>query len=182
MNTTALISSEELKKIKDLVSPDYLITYSVARLYFTEDDIIDWIYSGIMGAVIAVQTETTSFIKIVDLESFQVKFEHEIYFDMNYKTYLGFVHVWESHDCVFALSFADDDDAAKFKDNIESLIPSKKKKKNQKKKNEKSMSVSEPTQIKHEGHVGLDKTGEFTGTLLKDLQDGKIDNKLGTKK
>ncbi|KAJ3432737.1 wasp actin nucleation-promoting factor a-related [Anaeramoeba flamelloides] len=182
MLSTSLLSSEELKKIKDLVSPDYLITYSVARLYFTEDDLVDWIYSGIMGAVLAVQTETSAYIKIVDLVTYKVKFEHEIYFDMNYKTYLGFVHVWESHDCVFALSFADDDDAAKFKDNIERMIPSKKKKKNQKKRGEKGVSVSEPTQIKHQGHVGLDKTGEFTGTLLKDLQDGKIDNKLGNKK
>eukprot|EP01155_Anaeramoeba_flamelloides_P007050 Anaeramoba_flamelloidesa1100775_11.p1 GENE.a1100775_11~~a1100775_11.p1 ORF type:complete len:105 (-),score=30.24 a1100775_11:22-309(-) len=95
---------------------------------------------------------------------------------MNYKTYLGFVHVWESESCVFALSFADDKDAAKFKKSIESLIPSKKKKKGQK---QRGFTVSEQTRIKHEGQVGLDKTGEFTGTLL---PDEIIDNKLGTKK
>ncbi|KAJ3447087.1 neural wiskott-aldrich syndrome protein [Anaeramoeba flamelloides] len=122
-----ILKPEDFRMIKNVLSRENLLAHSVARLYYAEEDTLKWIYSEIWGVVVLTEKDNCHYIQIIDLETNKIRFKHEVYRNFPYKTYLGFVHAWESEECSFALSFSDTKDSKVFKEKVESIIPYDKK-------------------------------------------------------
>lgn len=89
---------------------------TIARVYFASPDPNSWTLHR-MGAIAFVRDQSrnnTFFIRLVDLGSFQVVWEQELYKDFTYRQERKFFHTFPSDDYMVGLSFAEEGDAAIF--------------------------------------------------------------------
>lgn len=106
----------------------------------------DWTYTNVMGACALVidRTLDTFLFRIYDLESMELRFEYELYEDIDYKSIDEKFHVFEMDDCMAVsvsffvgfsgvvanfnqgFAFANKDEAPKFLNKVTALKPSAK--------------------------------------------------------
>lgn len=152
----------------------------------------DWTYTNVLGALIfVIDREIDTFVfQIYDLETFELRFEYELYEDISYERLTAQFHCFEMEDCVAGFCFADPDEARKFLSKVNALKPSSKKSAPQnllkktnsgkgKKKggwkrfrnwlgggksesnSERNFEIGEVTSVVHESHVGINADGSL---------------------
>jgi hypothetical protein len=134
-----------------------------------------WKNTNIIGALVLVvdRVVDTYLLRIFDLDSLELRFEYELYEDIDYKELDKQFHAFEMDDCVAGLAFAMAEEAPKFLSKVNALKPSSKsnavdalkgnkKKTNstrgglfgRKKKPELKPQISSVTNVVHTQHIG----------------------------
>ena len=151
----------------------------------------EWTYTNVMGALIfVIDREIDTFVfQIYDLDTFELRFEYELYEDIGYRRLTEQFHCFEMEDCIAGFCFADPDEARKFLSKVNALKPSSKSSapQNLLKKNgsgrakkqggwkrfrnwiagkgqegkERHFEIGEVTSVVHESHVGIKADGSF---------------------
>ena len=152
---TASVTDAEKATLSDqLGNTKSLLGCAVARLYLaspdpnvaagTEDSVLAtfpalsasaWTYTGVVGAVALIVDRAldTYMFQIYDLDTFELRFEYELYEDIDYRAGGGAgsaaegggarFHVFEMEDCVAGLSFADATEARWFLSKVNRFRP-----------------------------------------------------------
>jgi len=116
-----LIDKTEFMTIMGALGDAVMIGAGVARLYKGQKN--KWTYTRIMGAVCFCEQAGAVYFKIVDLKSGKCTWEQELYENFEYNKTASFFHTFEINDCVAGFSFADEDEANKFYQVVQSKIP-----------------------------------------------------------
>lgn len=194
------LTMRELKEFDGIVGPkSSIIASGIARLHLASPDpkkmasrrrdpesILnqfpnlsnsEWTYADVVGGLCLVfdrELQTVVF-QIYNIETSDIRFEYELYEDINYMQLNSRFHCFEMEDCVAGFHFSSEEVAEKFFSKVNALKPrvpdNKKKKKGRrgrktkparKKKPKKGdFVVGEPQLFEHTGHVGVDGTGNF---------------------
>jgi hypothetical protein len=88
-----------------------------------------WKYTNVMGALVLVMDRTlqTFLFRIYDMDApHEMRFEFELYEDIEYKALDLQFHSFEMEDCVGGFSFCNKDEAPKFLSKVNALKPSAK--------------------------------------------------------
>jgi len=197
----SLMDSEKSALAKKVGSTASIMASSVVKLYLASPnpkankkdpnsvlksfpDLSDsqWKYTNVMGALVLVVDRVldTFLFRIYDLEHpHELRFEYELYEDIEYKALDPQFHSFEMDDCVGGFSFSNKDEAPKFLSKVNALRPTSKSgaidalkgKKKEKsgwfssgsKKKEKlpEISVSTVTNVTHTQHIGINPDGTF---------------------
>jgi len=141
------LTQDEINFIQNTVNPQKLRFQSIVRLCFASNG--SWQYSGIMGACAIVTDipKRTYFIRIVNMDSKQVAWEHEIYENFIYTTPTPWLLCFETDQDVIGLCFADDVEAKEFGVNI-SICKTTPVKTDEEKNNDKMLKQEEKKQRK----------------------------------
>ena len=117
-----LLGDESTKaNIKTALGPQCVTQFAtVVRIYHASPDPSSWtlVRMGAM-AFLRDQSKNAFFMRLVDLGSFQVVWEHELYKDFTYRQERKFFHTFSSDEFLVGLSFADEGDAAIFFNKIQ---------------------------------------------------------------
>jgi len=143
-----------------------------------------WKNTHIMGGLVLVVDRQldTYLLRIFDLDTYELRFEYELYEDIDYKELDKQFHAFEMDDCVAGLAFALAEEAPRFLSKVNAIKPTaksnavdalkgKKKEKSggaglfgRKKKPTaptKPMQVSAVTNVVHTQHIGINADGTF---------------------
>ncbi|KAI5838758.1 hypothetical protein DFP73DRAFT_484924 [Morchella snyderi] len=122
----SILSKEDKTVVKRAVpSPsNNIITVAVARLYVNYPNKHRWNFTGISGAVVLAEDLVghTFFFKIVDVivrSNKGVMWDQELYEGFKYNHDRTFFHTFELEDCMAGFSFADEKEAGRFRDKVE---------------------------------------------------------------
>lgn len=198
----SLLDHEKSALAKKVGSTASIIITSVVRFYLASPnpkakkndpnsviknfpDISDrqWKFTNVVGALVLLVDRTldTFLFRIYDLEGdHELRFEYELYEDIEYKALDAQFHAFEMDDCVGGFSFASKDEAPKFLSKVNALKPTSKggavdalkgKKKpaasgggglfGKKPKPKPVMEVSAVINVTHTQHVGVGADGGF---------------------
>jgi hypothetical protein len=140
------ISEQELNQIyRNLGSTASVVSSAVARLYLASPDPRlspsdpssllssyptlsenQWTYSHVYGGLVFVidRAHQTCLFQIYDLENFSLRFEYELYYDIEYVALDSMFHSFEMEGCVAGFSFSSENDAVMFDSKVKALLPS----------------------------------------------------------
>jgi len=116
-----LLDKTEFMTIMGALGDAVMISTGVARLYKGQKS--QWNYTKIMGALCLCEQAGAVYFKIVDLKSGRCAWEQELYENFEYNKTASFFHTFEINDCVAGFSFADEDEANKFYQIVQTKIP-----------------------------------------------------------
>jgi len=143
-----------------------------------------WKFTNVMGALVLLVDRVldTFLFRIYDLEHpHELRFEYELYEDIEYKALDPQFHCFEMDDCMGGFSFCNKEEAGRFLSKVNALKPSaknnavdalkgkKKEKKSgggffgtgSKKKDKQEVTVSAVTNVTHTQHIGINPDGTF---------------------
>jgi len=116
-----LLDKTEYMTIVNALGGAVLIGTTVARLYKGQRN--QWNYTKVMGAVCLCEQSGAIYFKIVDLRNSKCVWEQELYENFEYNKTVSFFHTFEINDCVAGFSFADEQEADKFFQTVQTKIP-----------------------------------------------------------
>ncbi len=170
------LSSPDPKLNKKAISEDSLL-FSFKNLTDKQ-----WTFTNVLGALVfIIDRELDTFVfHIYDLTTFELRFEYELYEDIQYLELDKQFHAFEMEDCVAGLSFCDESDAKRFYSKVNALKPSSNAqsassalKNDQKKKGgllgffgaketkKKEVEITSVLSVTHNEHIGLNEDGTF---------------------
>ena len=196
--------ANELAKVQEAMGgTSSIMASAVARLYLSspdpkqkskkkEDSVLlsfpdvrsdQWLYTQVMGALVLSidrSQQGSFFFQIYDLETYEMRYEYELYEDIAFNRLDPQFMAFEMEDCVAGFSFADKAGATKFYSKVRALRPTStddavsglrkgnkgfggfggsKKRKAAKKKG--AIKVGNVMNVVHNAHVGLNSDGSF---------------------
>mmetsp|Transcript_6664 Transcript_6664/g.8722 ORF Transcript_6664/g.8722 Transcript_6664/m.8722 type:complete len:742 (-) Transcript_6664:1576-3801(-) len=193
------LSSAELESIQNSLGQTATVLSSgVARLHLASpdptlknpepDSILrtfpnlnnrEWTDSTVTGGLVLVidRQNRSVLFQIYDLESMELRFETELYENIEYNQMNNQFHAFEMKDCIAGFQFADARVGAKFYAKVNKSRPVvksiklKKSKGNgsmwnlrpfrRKSRRKDSLEIGEVMMVEHKGHMGLDSNGGF---------------------
>ncbi len=85
-----------------------------------------WCYTNVQGGLTFIRDrlDDTFMFQIYDLETFELRFEYELYYDLDYLSLDPLTHAFEMEECIAGFTFSDPNVARQFYNKVKHLKPS----------------------------------------------------------
>mmetsp|Transcript_25825 Transcript_25825/g.64868 ORF Transcript_25825/g.64868 Transcript_25825/m.64868 type:complete len:395 (-) Transcript_25825:1094-2278(-) len=109
------LDSQQQQTVRGVIGSSAQVHFTAAtKLYLTSPNPNAWNFSGVIGGAAICSERNSHFIRIVDIQSREVKFEQELYNGFEYQQLKPFFHSFETNTEVAGLCFADEGEAGQF--------------------------------------------------------------------